>query len=224
MTIPHLPFYFIRHGETKWSLSRQHTGRTDIPLTERGEQEALRLRPRLCGAGFNRVFTSPMQRAKRTCTLTGVSPVAEIEPDLSEWDYGDYEGQCTVDIRKKRPDWNIFRDGCPGGEMPAQVSDRADRLISHLRTMDGRVALFSHGQFGCVLATRWIGLPIIEGPHFVLGTAALSVLGYDRDHPQVPVIALWNAFSPEMSELLPLPSHSDTRTMNEFVPTTIAHG
>jgi len=107
-----------------------------------------------------------------------------------------------VDIRKKRPGWNIFRDGCPGGEMPAQVSDRADRLIARLRTLDGKIALFSHGQFGCVLAARWIGLPVIEGPHFVLGTASLSLLGYDPDHPKVPVIALWNAFSHDMLELL----------------------
>jgi probable phosphoglycerate mutase len=172
-------------------------------LTEQGEQEARRLRARLCGIGFNRVFTSPMQRAQRTCALVGLATGSEIEPDLSEWDYGDYEGQCTVDIRKKRLDWNIFRDGCPGGEMPAQVSDRADRLIAHLRTLDGKVALFSHGQFGCVLAARWIGLPVIEGPHFVLGTASLSVLSNDPDHPKVPVIALWNAFSHEMLELLP---------------------
>jgi broad specificity phosphatase PhoE len=164
---------------------------------------------------FTRVLTSPMQRARRTCTLTGVAPVAEIEPDLSEWDYGDYEGQCTVDIRKKRPDWNIFRDGCPQGEIPAQVSDRADRLIARLRTMNGNIALFSHGQFGCVLAARWIGLPVFEGPHFVLGTASLSVLGYDPDHPKVPVIALWNAFSHEMLELFQHRSMGDTRTAKE---------
>jgi len=125
-----------------------------------------------------------------------------IEVDLAEWDYGDYEGSCTADIRKGRPNWNIFRDGCPGGEMPQQISERVDRLITRLRTLDGRVALFSDGQFGCVFAARWIGLPVIEGPHFALDTASLSVLGYDIDHPKVPVIALWNAFSHEMLELL----------------------
>src|ERR1035441_2916332 len=151
-----LHLYLIRHGETEWSLSHQHTGRTDIPLTEQGEQDARKLGARLCATKFNRVFTSPMQRARRTCALVGLATGSEIEPDLSEWDYGDYEGQCTVDIRKKRPDWNIFQDGCPRGEMPAQVSDRADRLIARLRAMDGNIALFSHGQFGCVFAARWI--------------------------------------------------------------------
>jgi probable phosphoglycerate mutase len=139
----------------------------------------------------------------------------EIEPDLAEWNYGDYEGGCTADIRKGRPDWNIFRDGCPGGETPGQVSNRADRLIANLRKLDGKVALFSHGQFGCVLAARWIGLPVIDGPHFVLGTASLSVFGYDPDHPTVPVISLWNAFSHEMLELLPHLPLGDVRTMKE---------
>ncbi|MCE0482828.1 MAG: histidine phosphatase family protein [Methylacidiphilales bacterium] len=197
-----LHLYLIRHGETTWSLTHQHTGRTDIPLTEHGEDEARQLGKRLKGTQFTRVLSSPSQRAQRTCTLVASTTGAEMEPDLAEWDYGDYEGSCTPDIRKQRPDWNIFRDGCPGGETPMQVSDRADRLIARLRTLDGKIALFSHGQFGCVLAARWIGLPVIEGPHFVLGTASLSVLGYDPDHPKVPVIALWNAFSHDMLELL----------------------
>jgi len=197
-----LQLYLIRHGETAWSLTHQHTGRTDIPLTEQGEDEARQLGRRLKGTQFTRVFSSSSQRAKRTCALVASSATVEIEPDLAEWNYGDYEGGCTLDIRKERPDWNIFRDGCPGGETPMQVSDRADRLIARLRMLDGKIALFSHGQFGCVLAARWIGLPVIEGPHFVLGTASLSVLGYDPDHPKVPVIALWNAFSNEMLELL----------------------
>jgi len=197
-----LHLYLIRHGETAWSLTHQHTGRTDIPLTEHGEEEARQLGKRLGGTQFARIFSSPSRRAQRTCSLVASSPGLEIEPDLTEWNYGDYEGSCTVNIRKERPDWNIFRDGCPGGEAPGQVSDRADRLIARLRMLDGKIALFSHGQFGCVLAARWIGLPVIEGPHFVLGTASLSVLGYDPDHPKVPVIALWNAFSNEMLELL----------------------
>ena len=202
MPLTPLQLYLIRHGETTWSLTHQHTGRTDIPLTEHGEEEARQLGKRLSVTQFARVFSSPSQRSQRTCTLVASNKCLEIEPDLAEWNYGDYEGGCTWDIRKKRPGWNIFRDGCPGGEMPAQVSDRADRLIARLRTLDGKIALFSHGQFGCVLAARWIGLPVIEGPHFVLGTASLSVLGYDPDHPKVPVIALWNAFSHDMLELL----------------------
>jgi probable phosphoglycerate mutase len=197
-----LHLYLVRHGETAWSLTHQHTGRTDIPLTEHGEDEARQLGERLRGTKFTRALSSPSQRAQRTCALVVPRQKPVIEPDLAEWDYGDYESGCTADIRKKRPDWNIFRDGCPGGESPALISGRADRLIARLRTMDGKVALFSHGQFGCVLAARWIGLPVIEGPHFVLGTASLSILSYDPDHPTVPIIALWNAFSSEMLELL----------------------
>jgi probable phosphoglycerate mutase len=210
-----LQLFLIRHGETTWSLTHQHTGRTDIPLTEHGEEEASQLGKRLCGTKFVRAFSSPSRRAQRTCALVGLGQGAEIEPDLAEWNYGDYEGGCTVDIRKGRPDWNIFRDGCPGGETPGQVSDRADRLIANLRKLDGKVALFSHGQFGCVLAARWIGLPVMEGPHFVLGTASLSIFGYDPDHPTVPVISLWNAFSGEMLELLPHSPLGDIRTMKE---------
>ena len=200
-----LHLYLVRHGETKWSLSRQHTGRTDIALTPHGEDEARQLGERLGSTKFVHVFSSPSARAQRTCALVGLGEASEIDPDLAEWDYGDYEGRCTVDIRKDRPDWNIFRDGCPGGEAPVQVSERADRLIAHLRKLDGKVALFSHGQFGCVLAARWIGLPLIEGPHFVLGTSALSIFGYDPDHPTVPVISLWNAFSHEMLGLTQRP-------------------
>jgi broad specificity phosphatase PhoE len=197
-----LKLYFVRHGQTAWSLTHQHTGITDIPLTEHGEDEARELGKRLRGTTFTHTFSSSRQRAQRTCSLVLPRETLEIEPDLAEWDYGNYEGGCTVDIRKNRPNWNIFRDGCPGGESPGQISDRADRLIAHLRTMDGTIALFSHGQFGCVLAARWIGLPVTEGPHFILGTASLSILSYDPDHPTVPIIALWNAFSPEMLELL----------------------
>jgi broad specificity phosphatase PhoE len=207
--------YLIRHGETTWSLTHQHTGRTDIPLTEHGEEEASQLGKRLSGTKFTHVFSSPSRRAQRTCEMVEAATAPKIEVDLAEWDYGDYEGSRTVDIRKVRPNWNIFRDGCPGGETPGQISERADRLIARLRTLDGKVALFSHGQFGCVLAARWIGLPVIEGPHFVLGTASLSILGYDLDHPKVSVIALWNAFSHEMLELLPHQTLGDTRTMKE---------
>jgi probable phosphoglycerate mutase len=183
----------MRHGETEWTLSGRHTGRTDIPLTARGEDAARALGRRLRIA-FARVLTSPRQRARRTCELAGLGP-AEIEPDLVEWDYGDYEGRESVDIRGQRPDWDLFRDGCPGGELPAQVAGRADRLIARLRTQDGNVALFSHGQFGSVLATRWIGLPVVEAQHLPLATASLSILGCDPHRAEVPIIALWNSVS-----------------------------
>ena len=188
-----LSLYLIRHGQTEWSLSGQHTGRTDIPLTAQGEDEARALNPWLTRIQFARVLTSPRQRARRTCALVGLAPQAEVEPDLAEWDYGDYEGMLSSDIRIKRPGWNVFRDGCPGGEMPEQVSARADRLIATLDTMDGNVALFSHGEFGLALTVRWIGLPVTEGQHFLLGTASLSILSYNPAHPEVRVIALWNA-------------------------------
>ena len=185
--------YLVRHGETEWSLSGQHTGRTDIPLTARGEDGARKLGQRLHDIQFARVLASPRQRARRTCELAGLTPVAEIEPDLAEWDYGDYEGKRSVDILKDRPDWNLFQDGCPRGETPAQVSDRADRLIARLRALDGNIALLSHGHFGRVLAARWIGLPVSEARHWLLGTASLSILGSEPNHPEVPVIALWNS-------------------------------
>jgi len=185
--------FLVRHGETEWSLSGRHTGRTDIPLTEQGEQDARKLGDRLRTTTFLRVFTSPRQRARRTCELAGLTPVADVEPDLAEWDYGDYEGRRSVDIRTARPDWNLFREGCPHGETPAQISERADRLIARLRLLDGNIALFSHGHFGCVLAVRWIGLPVIEGQHFSLDTASLSRLGYEPDRQQVPVIRRWNS-------------------------------
>lgn len=185
--------YLVRHGETEWSLSGRHTGRTDIALTARGENEARGLAPRLRDIRFAHVLASPLQRARRTCELAGLGAAAEIEADLAEWDYGDYEGQRSVDIRKQRAGWNVFRDGCPRGETPAQVCGRADRLIAKLRALDGNAALFSHGQFGCVLAARWIGLALIEAQHFALDPASLSILGYDPHHPGVAIIALWNA-------------------------------
>lgn len=185
--------YLVRHGQTEWSLSGQHTGSTDIPLTAHGESEARELMPWLKPVRFSRVLTSPLQRARRTCALVGLGTDAEIERDLAEWDYGDYEGRLSPDIRRERPDWNIFRDGCPHGEMPADVSRRTDRLIARLCTMHGNVALFSHGHVGRALAARWIGVPVAAGQHFSLDTASLSVLGYSPAHPEVRVIALWNA-------------------------------
>lgn len=185
--------YLVRHGETAWSLTGQHTGRTDLPLTARGEQDAGELAERLRAVKFSHVFTSPLLRARRTSELAGLGERAEIDADAVEWDYGAYEGQRLSDIRKERPNWSIFLDGCPLGESPAQVSDRADRLIGRLGTREGNIVLFSHGHFGRVLAARWIGLQIRYAQHFILSTASLSLLGYAHNLREEPAIALWNA-------------------------------
>lgn len=145
------------------------------------------------------MFTSPLQRARRTCELAGLNETAEIEPDLAEWDYGKYEGQRPVDIRKAQPDWNVFRDGAPGGELPAQVSERADRMITRFRMLKGNIAVFSHGHFGRVLGARWIGLPMRQAQHFLLATASLSILGYEHNLAEAPAIVLWNAGSNDIS-------------------------
>ncbi|QNH80812.1 histidine phosphatase family protein [Pseudomonas protegens] len=187
--------YLVRHGETPWTLSRQHTGRTDVPLTAHGETEAKRLIGPVRDIPFSQVLTSPMQRAQRTCALAGLGAHAQIDPQLLEWNYGDYEGLRSMDIQKLRNGWNLFRDGCPNGESPLQIGERADRLISHLRTLEGNVALFSHGQFAAVLAARWVDLPPVAAQHFPLDTASLSILAYDVHHPEVAVIALWNGLS-----------------------------
>lgn len=188
-----LVLYLIRHGETEWSLTSRHTGRTDIPLTARGEMEARELAPGLDGIQFAHILTSPLQRARKTCDLAGLGAAATVEADLAEWNYGDYEGKRSAEIRKRRANWNVFRDGCPGGESVEQVSERADRLIGRMRSLDGKTALFSHGQFGSVLAVRWVGLPLLSAQHFPFATASLSILGFDAHHPEVPVIARWNA-------------------------------
>jgi broad specificity phosphatase PhoE len=185
--------FLIRHGETEWSLSGRHTGRTDIPMTARGEAAARELGQRLRDIQFTAVLTSPRQRAWQTCELAGLSPAAEIEPDLAEWDYGEYEGQRTEHILRVRPIWNLFHYGCPGGEAPADVSDRADRLIARLRALEGNVALFTHGHFGRVLAARWIGLPAREAQHFQFDTASLSILGHEHNDVASPAIVLWNS-------------------------------
>jgi probable phosphoglycerate mutase len=191
--VPKLRLYFVRHGETEWSLSRQHTGRTDIPLTANGETQALSLVPWLSRRHFTHVLTSPSQRAARTCELAGLSAHAVAEPDLMEWNYGEYEGRLSVDIRKERPGWNTFLDGCPGGESPQDIADRADRLIARLNGLTGNVALFSHGEFGSALAARWLELPVSYGAHLLLDTASLSVLGENRSHPELRALILWNA-------------------------------
>jgi probable phosphoglycerate mutase len=194
-TLTPLRLYLFRHGETEWALTSRHTGRTNLPLTANGENEVRELGKYLRDIRFAHVLTSPLKRVRQTCELVGLDEISEIEPDLAEWDYGDYEGKRSVDILKERPGWNVFRDGCPHGEMPAQVSDRADRLIARLHTLDGKVALFSHGQFGGVLAARWIGLLLAEAQHFPLDTASLSILSFNSHHVEIPVIKLWNAGS-----------------------------
>ena len=184
--------YVARHGETAWTISGQHTGLTDLPLTPRGERNARALGERLKGLSFARVLTSPLQRASRTCELAGFGAAAEINADLLEWNYGDYEGLTSAEIRKMRPDWQLFRDGCPGGESPGDVSARADRVMRRVKEIEGDVLLFSSGHFVRVLAARWIGLePSIHSMSFLLSTASLSVVGYEHDLAR-PVIRLWN--------------------------------
>jgi broad specificity phosphatase PhoE len=183
--------YLARHGETAWSLSGQHTGRTDLPLTERGQRNARQLGERLRGLKFAKVFTSPLQRAARTCELAGFGATAEVDRDLLEWNYGDYEGRRTLEIRTARPDWQLFRDGCPGGESPDQVGARADRVVSRVRGVQGDVLLFSSGHFLRVLAARWLGLEPAAGKYFLLSTASLSALSYEHTLSQ-PAIRLWD--------------------------------
>ncbi len=184
--------YVARHGETAWSLSGQHTGLTDLPLTPNGERNAVRLGERLKGMTFAKVFTSPLQRAVRTCELAGFGAVAKVDPDLVEWNYGQYEGRRSAEILAKCPDWQLFRDGCPEGESPAEVGERADRVVQRVRAVPGNVLLFSSGHFIRVLAARWLALgPGSAGRYFLLTTASLSALGYEHKLSQ-PVIRLWN--------------------------------
>jgi probable phosphoglycerate mutase len=183
--------YLARHGETAWSLSGQHTGLTDLPLTDRGERNARRLGERLDGLTFAKVFTSPLQRAARTCELAGFGAVSEIDRDLMEWNYGQYEGRRTAEIHAERPDWQLFRDGCPGGESPDQIGARADRVVSRMRAVPGDVLLFSSGHFLRVFTARWLGLEPGAGQYFLLSTASLSTLGYEHNRSE-PVIRLWN--------------------------------
>lgn len=183
--------YLARHGETAWSLTGQHTGRTNLPLTERGERNARRMGERLAGHVFAKVFTSPLQRASRTCELAGFGRAAETDPDLVEWNYGDYEGLTTPQIQAKRPGWQLFRDGCPGGESPEQVGRRADRTVSRLREVQGDVLVFSSGHFLRVLAARWLGLEPSAGRYLLLKTASLSGLGYEHSL-SLPVLEFWD--------------------------------
>ena len=183
--------WLARHGETEWTISTQHTGRTDVPLTAGGEAEALWLRRRLAGMSFARVWTSPLARARHTCELAGFGDHAELDPDLREWDYGDFEGLTHAEILSRRPDWVVFRDGAPGGESVADVSARADRVIARLRALDGDTLLFGHGHFSRVLGARWIGLPVLGATRLLLATASVSVLGYDHGLDEA-ALRLWN--------------------------------
>lgn len=188
-TLPNI--YLVRHGETAWSLSGQHTGLTDLPLTTRGEENARALGRRLRGIAIASVLASPLKRALRTCELAGFGDRAVLDHDLVEWDYGDYEGLRTAEIHERRPDWQLFHDGCPGGENPEQIGARADRLIERLRAIAGDVLIFSSGHILRVLTARWLGLEPVAGRLFALGTASVSMLGYENNLSQ-PAIRLWN--------------------------------
>jgi probable phosphoglycerate mutase len=183
--------YLARHGETAWTLSGQYTGLTDLPLTERGDRNARRLDGRLRGLTFARVFTSPLQRTRRTCELAGFGAVAEIDRDLVEWNYGDYEGRFSADIHREHPDWILFRDGCPGGETPSEVGERADSAIARVRAIEGNVLLFSSGHFLRVFAARWLGFEPVAGRFFLLSTASLSALSYEHNLSE-PALRLWD--------------------------------
>jgi broad specificity phosphatase PhoE len=179
----------VRHGETEWTLSRQHTGRTDIPLTDNGRAQARTLAPRLASRSFARVISSPMGRALETCELAGLGKTVERRDELLEWDYGEYEGVTTATIREQRPDWDLWRDGCPGGEQAADVAARVDPLIMELLDADGDIALFAHGHVLRVLAARWLDLAPEEGARLALSTATVSVMGWERE---TRVAWLWN--------------------------------
>jgi probable phosphoglycerate mutase len=182
--------WLARHGETDWSASGRHTGRTDIPLNDNGRRAARRLKEILAGQRFDLVLTSPLQRARETCELAGLASSAQVDDDLREWDYGEYEGITTDEIRRTRPGWNVFADGCPGGESIAEVGRRADRVIARARAVDGQVIVFGHGHSLRVLAARWVDLEPQAGGRFVLETATVSELGWERE---TAVISRWNA-------------------------------
>jgi probable phosphoglycerate mutase len=182
--------YLVRHGETEWSLSGQHTGRTDIPLTDNGRKVARQLAPVLAKQIFALVLTSPLARARETCALAGLGERAQIDRDLTEWNYGEYEGLTPGQIHARRPGWMLFSEGCPGGESPEQVGARADRVIARVRAVEGHAALFAHGHIFRVFTARWLGLPVSAGCHFLLDTATLNILSYYRG---IPAVKCWNA-------------------------------
>lgn len=192
MTAPLTLLYLARHGETPWSLSGQHTGGTDLPLTENGERQAHALGGRLSGIRFAKVLSSPSQRAMRTCELAGFGAATEPVPDLAEWDYGHYEGRRTAEILAERPNWRLFRDGAPGGESFEQVGARADRAVARIRSIGGNVLVVSSAHISRVLAASWLGLPVAGGRYFYLSTASLSILGFEHDNIDEPIVRLWN--------------------------------
>ena len=191
--------YLARHGDTDWTDSRRKTGRTDLPLNERGEQRARQIGERLQQFSFAQVFTSPLQRASRTCALAGFGDVAEADSDLVEWDYGRFEGKPTAEIQQDRPGWELFRDGCPGGESPLDVAQRADRFISRVLAADGDVLAFSSGHIIRMIAARWLGLPPGAGRFFYCRPASVGVLDFEHENKNEPIIGLWN-FVRQMNE------------------------
>ena len=189
MSLPRL--FLVRHGNTDWAETHRFTGRTDLPLNERGEENARKLAGRLAKVSFAKVFVSPLQRARKTCELAGFGAAAEVDPDLLEWDYGSYEGASSIQVRKDHPEWNLFRDGAPGGESPADIAARADRFIARARMFSGDVAAFSSGHISRALGARWINSGLELAGKLLLFTASISVLGYEHDLDR-PAIELWN--------------------------------
>jgi broad specificity phosphatase PhoE len=188
-----LPRLFLtRHGDTAWTDSAQRTGRTDLPLNERGKERARQIGQKLQKYSFCRVFTSPLQRAAKTCALAGFSEVAEVDENLVEWDYGRFEGKLTTEILREQPGWELFRDGCPDGELPRDVASRADRFITRVRENEGDVLAFSSGHIIRMIAARWLGLPPAAGRFFFCRPASVGVLGYEHNNPAEPIIGLWN--------------------------------
>ncbi len=187
--------YLVRHGDTAWTDSEQYTGRTDLPLNARGEAHARQLGERLRGFSFIRAFTSPLQRAAKTCNLAGFGSAVEVDPDLIEWDHGNFEGILARDVRREHPGWELFRDGCPGGESPQEVAARADRFIARVREIGGDVLAFSSGHIIRMIAARWNGLPPAAGRVFFCGPASVGVLGFEHANRDLPIIRLWNYVS-----------------------------
>jgi broad specificity phosphatase PhoE len=208
-----LRLYLLRHGETAWSLSGQHTGRADISLTRNGESEARQLGERIRPISFAHVYCSPLVRAIQTCELTGLSKSMLIDDDLAEWDNGDYEGKTHAEILALCPDWNLFRDGCPNGEMPSDMETRADRLVARFSELDGNVAIVAHGHLGRVLAARWIGLAVECAECFLLNTASVSILSFDREHGKTRSLMLWNS---TLQNSLPIASLRENPSLSEM--------
>jgi len=188
----HQKVYLIRHGETEWTQTKKHTGLTDIPLTIEGREQARWLKEKLTDKSFKKVFCSPLERAKETCEIAGLMKDAEICDDLVEWDYGDYEGKTTAEIREIDPKWTIFAKGAPNGESIGDIATRAQKVIAKVRDIPGDVAIFSSGHFSRALAARWLQLTVSDGKLFLLSTASISILGFERENP---VLITWNQCS-----------------------------